>query len=582
MNRRCRTCICMTGALTIVLPGWVAQAGSTDPQPTVARQVEVPETPAGRCAGAYLEAFNSGDDDRMRDFTRRYRKESYLERNPIEGIIERYRTIHQAAGTLTPTRVLHSSDSELMLLVRGSRAPGLAEVRFEVERQPPHKLVVFTIQYVGSSGTGADSEPINQEIVNATIKSVAEILRKSYVYPDKGEKMADTLTRYQSEGRYAGITNGSVFALRITEDLQALSRDPHLAVREGSPPHQRLITPEKPNPIRPGAKEQIDWPDTPAGRQAKAYFDVYNNGGESDLRRFLKEHFSEAALEEQPLEEVLAFHTGMRSMAGKVTFHSASADGDFAVEVSLNAKKTGFARLLIEVSPDPPHGLVSFEDITPSVEDIRNNYGFRKVEVLPGNIGYIRLDQCHNSEEARETAAAALAFVANCDALIFDLRHNGGGTRHISQFISSYLFDKAVHLGGMYNRLTDETTQWRTFEKIPGKRFGPDVPVYILTSSMTFSAAEAFAYWLKDLNRVIIVGETTGGGAHPVRERSLNDRFWMRVPFARAISPVSKTDWEGVGVIPDIKVPASQAIEAACEDAAKKIDARRRSLEEES
>ncbi|UCC30506.1 MAG: hypothetical protein JSU86_20195 [Phycisphaerales bacterium] len=582
MNRQCRTCVCMTGALAIVLPGWVAQAGSTDPQPTVARQVELPETPAGRCAGAYLEAFNSGDDDRMRDFTRRYRKESYLQKNPIERIIERYRTIHGAAGALTPIRILQSSEYELALLVRASLTSGFAEVRFEVDRQRPHKLVVFTIDYIGSSDAGIDSEPINDKIINATIDSVADILKERYVYPDKGQKMGDMLIRNKSEGRYAAITNASVFARKITEDLQSLSSDAHLAVRPGSPPHELPKTPGKPDRMRPGAKAQIDWPDTPAGRRAEAYFDVYNTGRKDDLRRFIKGHFSEEALKERSLEETLAFHSGMRSMAGKVTFHSASADGDFAVEVSLNAEKTGFARLLIEVSPGPPNGLVSFEDITPSVEDIRNNYGFRKVEVLPGNIGYIRFDQCHHSEEARETAAAALAFVANCDALIFDLRHNGGGTRHMSQFISSYLFDRVLHLGGLYNRLTDETTEWRTLEKIPGKRFGPDVPVYILTSSMTFSAAEAFAYCLKDLKRVTIVGEKTGGGAHPVHERAVNDRFWMRVPFARAISPVSKTDWEGVGVIPDIKVPASQAVEAACQDAAKRIQARRKSHGEES
>ena len=188
----------------------------------------------------------------------------------------------------------------------------------------------------------------------------------------------------------------------------------------------------------------------------------------------------------------------------------------------------------------------------------------------------LRFDQFHASEEAREIAAAALGFVANCDALIFDLRHNGGGTRHLNQFISSYLFDQTTHLGGTYSRLTDDTTEWSTLDEIPGQRFDPDLPVYILTSSMTFSAAEAFAYWLQDLKRVTIVGETTGGGAHPVRERVVNDRFWMRLPYARAISPVSKTDWEGVGVIPDIKVPASQALEAACEDAGKRIDARRR------
>ncbi len=576
MNQQRRTRVCAMVLLPLALLYLVGPAKSTDPHSTPTDQVELPQTPAGRCANAYLDAFNSGNEQQMRDFTQQYRKASYLQKNPIEGIIERYRTIQATAGVLTPTRILQSSDNELAVLVRSSRAPGFAEVRFKVEVQPPHKLVVFTIDYIGSSDAGIDSEPIDEKIINNTIDSVAEILKERYVYPDKGQNMADILIRNKSEGRYAGITNGSVFARKITEDLQSLSGDAHLAVRPGSPPHEVPQTPGKPNRARPGAKERIDWPDTPAGRQAKAYFDVYNTGKEDDLRSFIKGHFSEAALQERPLEETFAFHSGMRSMAGKVTFHSAIPDGDFAVRVSVNAQNTGFARLLIEVSPKPPNGLLSFEDVTPSIDDIRNNYGFRKVELLPENIGYIRFDQFHESEEAREIAAAALAFVANCDALIFDVRHNGGGTRHINQFISSYLFDKATHLGGMYSRRTDDTTEWWTLDKIPGKRFDPDLPVYILTSSMTFSAAEAFAYWLKDLNRVTIVGETTGGGAHPVHERAINDRFWMRVPSARTISPVSKTDWEGVGVIPDIKVPASQALEAACEDAAKKIDACRR------
>ncbi len=582
MRQQRKTRVCAIVPLAFALLFSVVLAGSTHPQSTPPGQVELPQTPAGRCAAAYLDAFNSGDDERMRDFTQQYRKESYLQKNPIEKIIERYRTYHAAAGALTPTRILQSSANELALLVRSSRAPGFAEVRFEVEKRPPHKLVVLTIQYIGSSDASIDSEPINEKIINETIDSVAEVLTQRYVYPDKGRKMADMLIRNKSEERYAGITNGSVFARKITEDLQSLSGDAHLAVRPGSPPHGLAKTPREPDRVLPGAKEQIDWPDTPSGRRARAYFDVYNAGKQDDLRSFIKGHFSEEALKEQPLEETFAFHSGMRSMAGKVTFHSAEADGDFAVRVSLNAENTGFARLLLEVSPKPPHKLMSFEDITPSVEDIRNNYGFRKVEILPNNIGYIRFDQFNESEEAREIAAAALAFVANCDALIFDLRHNGGGTRHVNQFISSYLFDEVTHLGGMYSRLTDDTTEWSTLDEIPGKRFGPDLPVYILTSSMTFSAAEAFAYWLKDLKRVTVVGETTGGGAHPVRERVINDRFWMRIPFARAISAVTKTDWEGVGVIPDIKVPASQALETACEDAAKKIHARRQSRRKES
>jgi hypothetical protein len=512
----------------------------------------------------------------MRDFMRRYRTESYLKRHPMEKLIGKYHMIHEASEALSPTRILDSTDSEVLLFARVSRTRGFAEMRFKVSDSEPYKLLAFTIKPdVDPLEAEGESTPLDNQIINVTIASVAEILRESYVYPEKGKTMADTLNRYKSERRYAGITEGRVFALKITEDLYALSRDRHLGIRHGSPPAERSALPVEPSPAGGGTGRQIDWPDTPAGRKAKAYFGVDDTG--DVLRQFVKKHFSEAVFKEQSLDAVFEFHSRMRSQAGKVNVHSVSADGDFAVEVSLKTEKSGWARLRIEVSPEPPYGLTTFEDVAsgvkPTVEDIRNNFGFRKVEVLPNNIGYIRFDQFHNSEEAREPAAAALAFVANCDALIFDLRHNGGGTRHMNQFISSYLFDKAIHLGGQYSRLTDDITEWWTFDTIPGKRFGPDVRVYILTSSNTFSAAEAFAHWLQDLKRATIVGETTGGGAHPVHERAINNRFWMRIPFARAISPVSKTDWEGVGVIPDIEVPASQALDAAICDAIERIRA---------
>jgi hypothetical protein len=199
------------------------------------------------------------------------------------------------------------------------------------------------------------------------------------------------------------------------------------------------------------------------------------------------------------------------------------------------------------------------------------NFGFEKVERLDGNIGYLELRGFMDAELAVETAAAAMTFLANTDALIIDLRRNGGGQPEMIALLSSYLFDKRTHLNDIYFRAENRTKEFWTRENVAGKRFGESKPVYVLTSSYTFSGAEEFSYNLQNLKRATIIGETTGGGAHPVRPHRINDHFSIGVPFARAINPITKTNWEGTGVKPDIETPASQALKVAQLAALKKI-----------
>jgi hypothetical protein len=199
------------------------------------------------------------------------------------------------------------------------------------------------------------------------------------------------------------------------------------------------------------------------------------------------------------------------------------------------------------------------------------NFGFEKAERLDGNIGYLELRGFMDAELAGETAAAAMTFLANTDALIIDLRRNGGGQPEMIALLSSYLFDKRTHLNDIYFRAENRTEEFWTRETVAGKRFGESKPVYVLTSSYTFSGAEEFSYNLKNLKRATIIGETTGGGAHPVRPHRINDHFSIGVPFARAINPITKTNWEGTGVKPDIETPASQALKVAQLAALKKV-----------
>ncbi|QNB00311.1 S41 family peptidase [Massilia sp. Se16.2.3] len=207
------------------------------------------------------------------------------------------------------------------------------------------------------------------------------------------------------------------------------------------------------------------------------------------------------------------------------------------------------------------------EGATPTPEQVRmyvnsiraENYGVSKVENLPGNIGYIDLRSFDGLEYARPAIAAAMALVADADALIVDLRQNGGGDPNTVAFMSSYLFDKRTHLNDLYWRKGGRTEQFWTSNKVPGKKFGGKRPVYVLAGHDTFSAAEEFSYNLQQRKRATIVGETTGGGAHPGSVHRLHPHLSVFIPGGRAINPVSKTNWEGSGVTPDVPVAAADA-----------------------
>ena len=204
-------------------------------------------------------------------------------------------------------------------------------------------------------------------------------------------------------------------------------------------------------------------------------------------------------------------------------------------------------------------------------EERRRNFGFQRVERLDGNVGYIELLGFSGSQEVAEAAVPAMNFLANTDALIFDLRRNGGGSPVTIGLLSSYLFDQVVHLNDFYIRETDRREEFFTKATVEGRKFGATKPVYVLTSNRTFSAAEEFTYNLKNLKRAAIVGETTGGGAHPGGVRRITEQFGIWLPNGRAINPITKTNWEGVGIEPDIKTTAPEALRAAHLAALRKI-----------
>ena len=195
----------------------------------------------------------------------------------------------------------------------------------------------------------------------------------------------------------------------------------------------------------------------------------------------------------------------------------------------------------------------------------RTNFGFAKLEHLDGNVGYLKLDGFSGDPEAGLTAVAAMNFLAYSDAIIIDLTENGGGSPAMIQLLTTYLLDEPTHLNSFSIRATGDSQQFWTLPWVPGPRLA-HTPVYVLTSSRTFSAAEEFTYNLKNLGRATIVGETTGGGAHPVQSHQFDFGAYlvtMSLPFGRAVNPITGTNWEGTGIEPHLVCPADQALDTA-------------------
>ena len=263
------------------------------------------------------------------------------------------------------------------------------------------------------------------------IDTVLRRLDESYVFADVAAKMGQAVRERAARGEYEQLSSAKAFAAKLTEDLQAVSRDKHLRVRYS---HRPL--PERGQRREPSAEEQ------------------------EQFRR----------------------HMG------------------------------------------------------------RINYAFERVERLPGNVGYMDFRGFTDEKGGAETVAAAFNFLANTDALIIDMRKNGGGNPAMVALVCSYLFGaEPVHLNSLYWREGDRTDEFWTLKEVAGKRYtGKDV--YVLTSNYTFSGAEEFSYNLKNLKRATIVGETTGGGAHPGGFNRLHQHFGAFIPTGRAINPITKTN----------------------------------------
>lgn len=205
----------------------------------------------------------------------------------------------------------------------------------------------------------------------------------------------------------------------------------------------------------------------------------------------------------------------------------------------------------------------------PMSEFMRRVYRYRspmvnEVKYMEGNVGYFDFRYFGGSEQSFAQIDMVMEQLEQADAMIIDLRQNGGGSPKMVQYICSYFFKEKVLLNSIYTRqnkrlnLKDHTETLEVID-VKGKK-RPNIPVFILTSSRTFSAAEDLSYTMQSYKKAQIIGEVTGGGAHPVMYMPLVNGFSASIPYARSINPITKSNWEGTGVIPDVKVVADSAL----------------------
>lgn len=196
-------------------------------------------------------------------------------------------------------------------------------------------------------------------------------------------------------------------------------------------------------------------------------------------------------------------------------------------------------------------------------EDLAENYGMTRIEKLENNIGVLEISSfSFMNETAIPYIDAAMKLLSSSDALIIDCRRNGGGNPDMVKYVCSYFFEKPTHINSLYSRRTGNTTDFITLEKVNGIKM-IDIPIFVLTSSYTFSGAEEFAYNLQTQKRAVIIGETTGGGANPGRIFLVSENLGLFIPTGKAINPITKTNWEGIGVKPDIEIEAANTFETA-------------------
>lgn len=344
---------------------------------------------------------------------------------------------------------------------------------------------------------------------------------------------------------------------------------------EGSGRSSGLLstTPVPQSPLHPYVGTHVDQPQAPQPQpQGTTSAMIRTVAGDVKLDAAERQRVIDGAIAN--LIKYYIYPDIAQKMADALLAHKKSGDDDAATDGEV------FADLLTKQMRDVSHDryvMMVYSTVTepenppaPSLEDVsryrkemeENNCTFEKVKILEHNIGYLKFNAFPDASICRTTVVAAMASLNHADAIIFDLRDNPGGYANMVALIATYLFDHPTHLNDFYNRGEHSTEQSWTHPPVPGNRLA-DKPAFVLTSLSTSSAAEGFSYDLKMLKRATLVGETTSGRGHMGMGHRIDDHFTIRVPGMSVVNPISKTNWEGTGVEPDVRVKAADALKTA-------------------
>jgi hypothetical protein len=265
----------------------------------------------------------------------------------------------------------------------------------------------------------------------------------------------------------------------------------------------------------------------------------------------------------------------LRECVKRGEYRTARAPDEFAEQVTAQVRaalndqhaRVSFDPLLAAPTPEPTRESRD-DELRESYR--RRNFDFREVRLLEGNVGYLKLFTFAPARMGAEAAIAALHFLSNTDSVILDLRGNQGGYPDMGLLVASYFFERPTHYADIYRREGDRTEQQWTTSFVPGPRLARQ-DLFILLSRDSFSGAESLAYNLQALGRATIVGEQTRGGATGVNTLRVNERFQVAVADVNFTNPVTGTNWEAKGVVPDVPCSRADALAVAHQAALKRL-----------
>ena len=532
-----------------------------------------PDSPAGRQFTGWLTAFNSGDRATMLAYHQQHFPYAVAS-NDVSTIVNES-GLSQGTGGFELKKIENPSATSLVAILKEKHSHQFARVsldvdaaekvtRFEIHPIPtPAEFLPPKAKPIQTPNAAAPDNPAGRQFAAWLAAFNSGDNAALIAYHQQRFPYAVASADVASIDRESGLSKGTGgFDLKKSESPSATNIVATLKERHSS--QFARVTMEvdaaEPHAVTRFEIQPIPTPDELLSvdeRKARTIDDAKRRAVIDGIAKELEAHY--------------IFPDKAKQMGAAVRDHLAHGDYDKIADGETFADT--LTKDLLDVSHDL-HLRVMFgrgpdgggHEPTPDERVAMLHAMIGPTERLSGNVAHVVINGFPPAEDSEtlDAIATVMSQAADADALLLDLRANHGGSPDTVAIVLSYLFDATpVHLNDIFSRDTNSTKEYWTAKVVRGTRFGGKKPVYVLTSKQTFSGGEECAYDLQSLHRATLVGETTGGGAHPVGPHEIDDSFQIMVPGGRPINPITKTDWEGVGVIPEVKVSAESALEEA-------------------